>query len=274
MKKGDLLHMPKPLFRWTCGSCLQQGLDILVESINRTTESLGIDNFDWAICHNGLSGNEVEFLKEKIGNRPIHLMAQNWATCPVNDNCQTPRRKDGSFEWNGNRCGGTMWKVCPARLRPEAHELVVDNDIVVLNKFPQIDEWLSCPDKALILEEPIRFYGRYDHLFPENGPFLNSGFMGFPPDYDYGAAILENWKNNGEFMNLSQSDEQGLLTYTLNQIPSVRIHADQMVEVLHRDFETKLTGKEFGIHFTQANRIPNHHQWKRYRETIRNKLVT
>lgn len=259
--------MSKPLLRWTVGDCLQQGLDILAESVNRTTKTLGVDNFDWVICYNGLNRDALEFLQKAIQGKPIQLMCQSWATCPINDNCQTPRRRDGSFEWNGNRCGGTLWKVCPARVRMETHEIVMDNDIVLLKKFPQIDEFLSQNDKALILEEPIRFYGRYDCLFPANEACLNSGFMGFPPNYDFGGKLNENWRKYGSYTNLSQADEQGLLTYTLNQLPSIRIKNTQMIEVLHSDYATKLTGKEEAIHFTQANRIPNHRHWGRYKET-------
>jgi len=265
--------MSKPLFRWTVGNCLQQGLDILAESINRTTKTLGIDNWDWAVCYNGLNREELEFLQKAIGSKPVQLISQSWATCPVDDNCQSPRRGDGSFEWNGTRCGGTMWKVCPARMRMETHEIVMDNDIILLKKFPQIDEWLSRKDKALILEEPIRFYGRYDCLFGQDSTFLNSGFMGFPPDYDYGAEIYNTWVQYGKYMNLSQADEQGLLTFTLNKIPSIRIKKEQMVEVLHRDFRTQVTGFEQGIHFTQANRIPNHICWQKYQECMENKNI-
>jgi hypothetical protein len=265
--------MSKPLFRFTVGSCLQQGLDILAESINRTTRSLGFDNWDWAVCHNGLNSENLEFLQGIIGDRPIYVMSQSWAVCPVPDHCQTPRRRDGSFEWNGNKCGGTLWKVCPARMRMETHEIIMDNDVVLLKKFPQIDEWLAQTDKILGLEEPVRFYGRYDPLLPPDPPYLNSGFMGFPPGYDFGSAIFENWVRHGRYMNLTQADEQGLLTYTLSQQPNIRIRADQMIEVLHRDFRTKLTGREQGIHFTQANRIPNHHQWGKYQEVIGNNSV-
>jgi len=265
--------MSKPLFRFTVGSCCQQGLDILVESITRTTKSLGFDNWDWAVCHNGLNGENVEFLKKAIGDRPIHLIAQNWALCPVPDHCQTPRRRDGSFEWNGNKCGGTMWKVCPARMRMESHEIVMDNDVILLKKFPQIDEWLGQTEKALCLEEPIRFYGRYDCLLPTDPPFLNSGFMGFPPGYDFGSAIFENWVKHGRYMNLSQADEQGLLTYTLNQLPNIRVQSEQMVEVLHRDFTTKIIPSAYAYHFTQSNRIPNHHAWKKYQELIQKSVI-
>lgn len=260
--------MPKPLFRWTVGCCLQQGLDILAESINRTTKSLGIDNWDWLICYNGLTKENVEFLKKAIGTRPIGMFAQNWTDCPVDDNMQSPRRFDGSYEWDGRKCGGTMWKACPPRVRQEAHEIVMDNDIILLKKFPQIDEFLAQKDHALILEEPIRFYGRYDHLFPpgKDGPFLNSGFMGFPPGYDYAAAIRKVWEDNGRFTSISQADEQALLTYTLNGLPSVRVKKSQMYEFLAKDYAGKITGHEEGIHFTQGNRIPNHRGWLQYQK--------
>ena len=264
--------MSKPLFRWVVGCCLQQGLDILAESIQKTTKVLGIDNWDWVICHNGLNQENLDFIQKAIGDKPIQLFAQNWSTCPINDNCQSPRRRDGSFEYNGNRCGGTLWKVCPARLRMETHELVMDNDIILLEKFPQIDEWLAQTEKALILEEPIRFYGRYDHLFPEDasGPFLNSGFMGFPPGFDFGSNIFDEWVKNGRLMNLSQSDEQGLLTYSLNKLDSIRIKKEQMFEFLARNYSDKVTGKESALHFTQANRVPNHVGWKKYKELSNN----
>ena len=258
--------MAKPLFRFTVGPCLQQGLDILAESINRTTEVLGVDNFDWVVCYNGLSRENLDFITKSIKDKPVRLFAQNWADCPVNDHCQSPRRLDGSFEWNGNRCGGTLWKASPPRVRMETHEIVMDNDIILLNKLPEIDEFLSCNNKALILEEPIRFYGRYDMLFGPSEPFLNSGLMGFPPNYDFGKEVYVVWEKHGKYKNISQADEQGLLTYTLNQLPSVRIKKDKMLEILARDFRSKITKDEIGIHFTQANRIPNHRAWKQYQE--------
>jgi hypothetical protein len=260
--------MVKPLFRWTVGNCLQQGLDILAESVKRTMRALGAEEWDWAICYNGINREQLEFLQKMIGDRPVKLIAQSWATCPVDDDVQTPRRRDGSFEWNGTRCGGTMWKVCPARMRMESHEVVMDNDIVLLSKFSQFEEFLNSNDKVLLLEEPIRFYGRYDCLFGGSESFLNSGLMGFPPGYDFGVEIAKNWKKYGSYRQLTQADEQGLLTYTLNQQSSVKISKEQMLELLHRDFGAALTGREEGIHFTQSNRIPNHHAWKKYQEIL------
>ena len=92
--------------------------------------------------------------------------------------------------------------------------------------------------------------------------------MGFPPGYNFGAKIKEHWEKHGCYENLSQADEQGLLTYVLSQEPSIRIKETQMVEVLHRDYKTKITKDAYAYHFTQANRIPNHHPWKKYRELM------
>ena len=258
--------MAKPLWRWTVGNCLQQGLDILAESIQRTTKTIGIDVFDWAICYNGLNRENLDFLQKAIGDKPIQLLCQDWSQCPIDDHCQTPRRRDGSFNWNGNQCGGSLWKVCPPRLRMDSHEIIMDNDILLLKKFSQIDEFLQS-DKVLILQEPIRFYGRYDRMMPPN-VFLNSGFMGLPPGYDFGQAIRQAWEENGVLTSLSQADEQGLLMYTLSRSQSIRIRANQMIELLHGDFNTVVRGNEEGLHFTQANRIPNHRPWSRYLEIV------
>lgn len=258
--------MSKPLWRWTVGSCLKQGLEVLAESIKKTTSTIGIDKFDWLICHNGLSIESVDFLKNAIGDRPITLFEQHWSMCPVEDVCQTPHRPDGSLEWNGNKCGGTMWKVCPPRMRIESHEIVMDNDIVILKGLSAVDDFLKSSSHALVLEEPIRFYGRYDHMFGAGGPYLNSGLMGFPPGYDFAAAIQRVWEANGKLQKLSQADEQGLLTYTLSRLPSCRIKPTQMKELLARDFKERIVGDEEAIHFTQANRIPTHRAWQDYKK--------
>lgn len=265
--------MPKPLFRWSCGPCRKQGLSILAESIKKTTQTLGIDNFDWLICYNGLNQENIDFIKKSIGDLPVEMFAQNWADCPVDDVPSSPIREDGTYEWNGNKCGGTLWKVCPARIRMESHEIVMDNDIVLLKKFPQIDEFLSS-NKALILEEPIRFYGRYNYLFPSSQTtFLNSGLMGFPPYYDFAQEIRKVWEENGFYKNISQADEQGLLTYTLDKLPSIRIKKEQMHEILAKDYNAVITGEEEGIHFTQANRIPSHRGWHLYQLILNNIMV-
>jgi len=256
----------KPLFRFTCGPCLPQGIEVLCESINKTTTVLGLDRFDWVVCHNGLSTTDIETIKAAIGDLPIDLFEQSWEHLPIRNNLRSPKREDGSYEWNGNKCGGTLWKVCPARMRLNSHEIIMDNDIVLLKKFRQVDQFLRTTNMALILEEPIRFYGRYDKLFDRTKAYLNSGFMGLPPGYDFAAEIHRVWEETGRLENLSQADEQGLLTYTLSRIPSLRVKKEQMKEILARDVNYTITGEEEGLHFTQSNRIAVHISWKKYKD--------
>ena len=47
--------------------------------------------------------------------------------------------------------------------------------------------------------------------------------MGFPPGYNFGACLFDNWLRFGQYTFLSQADEQGLLMYTLNEQPNFRI---------------------------------------------------
>lgn len=262
----------KPLWRWTCGSCLQQGLDILAESIDRTIAALGEDRFDWMICYNGLNSDQLMFIKNAIGSRPIMLESQDWVDCAIPDQCNSPVRSDGSFEWNGNRCGGTLWKVAPARKRIETHEIVMDNDIVMLKTIPAIEEFLEATDKVMILEEPIRFYGVYDKYF-DGPPYLNSGLMGFPPGYDFAAALRQKWEDKIPQFNLSQADEQGLLMLTLKDHLNIRVDVKYMREVLGKDYNKKITGSEYSIHFTQSNRMPNHYCWLQYQEIINSAVL-
>lgn len=264
----------KPLFRWTVGSCLQQGLDILAESIDRTTAALGEDSFDWMICHNGLNSEQLKFIQNIIGDREIVLEPQQWSDCAIPDQCGTPLRPDGSFEWNGNKVGGTLWKVAPARKRIETHEIVMDNDIVMLKAIPMIEEFLES-SKVMILEEPIRFYGFYDKFHAVEPPYLNSGLMGFPPGYDYGVDLKETWlkctDGQSPKRNISQSDEQGLLMLALRNFPDqIRVPVEYVREVLGKDYNNKITGSEYAIHFTQSNRMPRHHCWLQYQAIVSN----
>lgn len=274
--------MSKPLFRWTVGNCIRQGLEILEESVFRALKMYGEDRFDWMICHNGLSQESRDYLEFIVQNRPIQLVEQTWDDCPIPDVCWSPIRSDGSIEVDGKKCGGTMWKVCPARMRLDVHEIIMDNDIVMLKPLPQIEEFLDS-DKTLILEEPIRFYGKkdasdgspsspYDAMFPL-GENLNSGLMGCPPGYNFADEILTLWDEAGRWKQHSQADEQGLLMATLRNHPNVRIKSNFVREILAKNpNKYRITGEEYALHFVQANRSNNHQLWMQYRDILHDSL--
>lgn len=256
--------MPRPLYRWTVGNTTQQGLDILEESVFRTMRALG-DGWDWMICHNGV---EPEKISRIVQGRPVELVSQTWSDCPVDDEAWSPIRPDGSIEVDGGRCGGTLWKVCPPRMRPDSHEIIADNDLIIMRKSPQIDLFLSSR-KTLILEEPIRFYGRYDHLIPFEDR-INSGLMGCPPGFDFGARIRDAWRSAGRHTRITQGDEQGLLMAVLRDHPNIRLPKDDIREFQCGDLPTMLEDPRIsGYHFVQANRTSMHRAWLKYRQIFR-----
>lgn len=266
--------MEKPLFRFTVGPCVRQGLEILEESLIRTIDVIGSKTFDWMICYNGLNKSEKDFLTSITKGTNIELYHQDWSDSPISDHMRFARLPNGQMQINGKEAGGTLWKVCPPRLRINAHEIIMDNDIVMMKKLPQIDEFLSSSERCLVLEEPIRFYGIYDKLFGEK-EFLNSGIMGLPPGYDFGRDIAKTWESQGKHMSHSHADEQGLLMFTLKKHgmtvkPNIRIPKTVVLELLAQD--NRLKGTEHAIHFTQANRSPNHQAWIKYLEITRNNV--
>lgn len=261
----------KPLFRWTVGNCTKQGMQILEESVFRAMKAFGEDRFDWMICYNGMTKENRDYLDYLVQKRPIELVEQKWEDCAIPDNHWTPIDDKGRVEVDGKKCGGTLWKVSPARMDISRHEIVMDNDIVLLRALPVIEKFLQEPNKTLILEEPFRFYGRYEFLMPRK-EYLNSGLMGFPPNYNFGACLLDNWKRHGSLKNLTQADEQGLLMYTLNRQPNYRITKYELREMLAKD-APEFTGEEYGLHFVQANRVNfGHRSWIHYCESIKNAM--
>ena len=267
----NLVRM-KPLWRWTVGNTTHQGIEILEESVFRAMKALGRDTFDWVITFNGLTAQNRSYIEGKIvQGRPIRLVEQTWSSCPIPDSSWSPIRVDGKVEVDGKKCGGTLWKVCPPRMRIETHEIVMDNDLVLLRKPPAIQEFLESEYHTLVLEEPIRFYGRYDHLFDQRDR-LNSGLMGYPPGFDFGTEIFKNWEKHGKFRYLTQADEQGLLMYTMFQRPNIRLTKYEIKELLAKQ-APEITGDESGLHFVQANRtVDGHRGWIRYQEMLINKI--
>jgi hypothetical protein len=217
------------------------------------------------ICHNGYDPYKQKRIRDIVQGKPIEIVHQTWDKCPVEDEQWSPYKADGSIEVNGSLCGGTLWKVCPGRMRIESHEIVMDNDIVILRNLPIIEEFLA-DNKTLILEEPIRYYGRYAKLIPLEDR-VNSGLMGYPPGYDFDHKIREVWEDNGRLTHISQEDEQGLLMAVLLEYPNLRVSKNEVCEVMAGD-PPRITGDEHGIHFVQSNRCTFHRSWLKYKQTF------
>lgn len=270
----------KPLFRWTVGPCIKQGFDILRESVSQALRVYG-DRFKFVICHNNLNDDQKEVLKS-IASLNVELYEQSWEHCSLPIDNQCLKKVDGNFPITTVNCNGSVWKYCPDRLRPHSHELIVDNDLIIVSPIKQIEDFLNSTNKSLLLQDRFRYYGRYDKMV-SHSKFLNTGMIGLPPDYNLKNTMLEFW-NRKKHNDITQADEQGLVASALAYDfgPSL-IVVNEILEVLARDpslnFCTSYSGNSRGdeigyinknvdecngFHFCQANKIDNHIGWSWY----------
>lgn len=123
---------------------------------------------------------------------------------------------------------GPAWKLYPPRLRLDAPELFLDNDLVLDGGLPILDAFLAGEDdRWLITEARERCYGAYDGLVAEDILF-NSGLIGVPAGVDFGQllrdGLLGPWA--GHF------DEQGLVASVVSRQNYQLVSRDD-VEVWH-----------------------------------------
>lgn len=236
-----------------------QGFDIFSESVIRTTENLG-DKFDYHVLYNGKDNGVYQYLFKILQRTPhkIKLHPQKESDLIVK--------------------GVSMWKAAPPRLDINTHEIICDNDLIITKPFPKIDQFLSS-NRTMILFDPIRYYGKFDHLHPRNERY-NSGFIGLPPGYDYGKIIREVLAREGKFSELGYDDEQGLLTYCLKPGNPIGVTLGEIVELAksgavrmcHKTID--YTGDEqYGYHFVESNRHDDHSEWRKYKQKLLNSVL-
>jgi hypothetical protein len=275
----------KPLYRWTIGDVSKKGLEVFEYAVRFTQRALK-NNFDYAVCSNAIDPNAILSIKKISNKYGLHLHESDWQEFPLppeiipienysKSPIGIPRGRQGSF-----------WKMCPARLRIESHEIIADNDLIVCNMTNHFEEFLNSK-KTLVLQEDARNLGKYGHLFGENETF-NSGLMGLPPGYDFADEIKKRWIETGSFCPLLSRDEQGLLTYTLKMHPHIVVNNKSLLNLFSEGLAKKFIYEEIkengthtlaiikvedfypinfysfqtGYHFLNINRFPSHKMWE------------
>lgn len=183
----------KPLMRWTMGgNASEAGWECLSESVRIVPKTY--PEFDYIICHNNLDQCQLRRIKE-FG---IELHEQK------------PEDIGVSFDFNEKTTRSVSnhaWKLCPLRLRPEAYEIWIDNDIILWERISEIDDFLSS-DKPIVSQTWSReLYGSFDFDVPE-GVAICAGFFGLPPYYPFREKVDEMTFLR---MPLNGYDEQGMI---------------------------------------------------------------
>jgi hypothetical protein len=238
----------KPLVRWIVGPVFPKGFRCLALSYKKLRGVYG-DSLDYLICHNQLNPSQREEV-EAIGcpsqdQFPYHFPVPPtyWPSDPGN--------MDGS-----RNC----WKLHPPRLRQEAHEIILDNDIVIADRLPTIDAFLTS-SRPMLAEGLQRNYGQFVGNVPE-GVVLNSGIIGLPPGFDFRGRLLNllppGWEWGGFF------DEQGLVVSSLVGDNPLVVGLDEVAICQPHERPTEAHGH----HFVGLNSNPEHFGWEQFR-TVR-----
>lgn len=186
----------KPLVRWTAGPPNSRFDDAILRRSILNFKSIYGDQFDYFLCLNGRGGRDFEHMG-------VEVILQN----PM-EGAPYPK--------------GCAWKLYPPRIRPEAHEIFIDHDVVVLGRMRLVDEFLSLPDAFMYSQSPpgARNYGRFERIVSE-GFDLNSGLFGIPPRFQFDLSQVGEWSD--------YFDDQGFVASVFcRQRRLIRLGLDQV----------------------------------------------
>ena len=166
------------------------------------------DNFNYYVCYN-CDEKKIITLKEKFSD--INFVKQTWQPpIPITQSENINKTSD----FFSPVINSSLWKISPARISLNTHEIILDNDLIFLKRPKTIDTFLKQSDKNLIVEDCIRYFGKYDYLIRQGNTGYNSGIIGLVPNYDLGSEIFKTWITKKEY-DFTYGSEQGLIMGTL-----------------------------------------------------------
>lgn len=215
----------KPIVRWTIGQVNDEGFSCLRHSVNRMRLLYGY-SFTYAICHNSL----LPLQKLKL---------------PDVDMLVDQKQHVHSLAYGpGSKCAAS-WKIYPARLDDSVHEIILDNDLVIYDRLPAIDEFLARDDLVLVTEAFKRSYsGVLEASIPSDFN-INCGFICIPPKFDYGAKLSSIMP--GEWSDYF--DDQTLIAAVLSRCEFVDVVKVEDIFVCAKEYKRG----NFGVHFVGLN---------------------
>lgn len=227
----------KPIVKWTIGNTTKDGYEALLLSIESFLSFYEIEVF---ICFNCSESQLPKALKKyTLINQKGYVKDR---PSPI----------------------GVAWKLYPPRLSIDNYEISVDNDLIINEPIPAINDFLSS-DKTLLLEDNARTYGRFEKHVPP-GFKINSGLYGMPPGFNLdsyfkfyvGAAWEKNAFNRHD--KNETFDEQGLIALALLNHKQYLIIDGKTITNCENHL---IQGK--GHHFIGLNRKKYHAPYRLYR---------
>lgn len=154
---------------------------------------------------------------------------------------------------------GMAWKLAPARVFADRHELALDNDCIIWALPDTVRRWLA-GDAASLLAEDVRCaFGQFgDELTQPR----NCGIVGLPPGFDYEAALTGVLDRRSNVLLSSELDEQGLQAVALQGCSNCLAIPTEDVSICSPFYPGTFNFGRCGAHFVGIN--THHIPWEYY----------
>lgn len=236
----------KPVVRWVIGNCHELGYEVFYKAV-LCLKSIYKNRFTYCICFNS----------KKINQNLKKVLAEV-------DLVFDQKKFYKEFNYNPLGIKGPHWKLYPARLFEDTHEIILDNDLVIYKELNEIEEFLLNSNLFITTEALKRSYNKkYDKLIKHNFN-INTGIVGLPPNYDYKKKIQKSLDNFGPGFWSKHFDEQTIVASIL-QNEHTKIIPFNTISTCCNLSGLKIGEK--GTHFLGANHGFDH-WWKEFRIKI------
>ena len=238
----------KPIIRWTIGNVSKLGIKCLHTSVNLMLNIYG-DKFDYYICHNSIDLNKIRKLERYARFIDQKKITDCLSIKPVENCC--------------------CWKFYPPRINIKVHEIFIDNDLIIHEEMPAIEEFLKSDDLFMVTEGHQSYYGKFQNKIKKDF-MICAGFFGLPPNFNFSKHLNENfnilkeWKSASymekvlktkiltldewDKRNLEWFDEQGLMAFILqNKKLKVVPMSEVQLGPIKGKYGTHLCGANLGL---------------------------
>lgn len=180
--------------RWTIGDVRPRGFAALRASIHGAWRLFG-EHARYRVYVNTIA---VDDARQRTGAVPLQV---EW--------CEPPHELPMwlAHALDAGMAEGVAWKLLPVRAFPDAHELALDNDVVLWDVPRAIRDWLAGDAEHVLAADVRACFGRFAPLCGERP--LNGGIRGLAPGFALGDALAQLLRDYPGTL-ISELDEQGL----------------------------------------------------------------
>lgn len=226
------------------GPSFKEGLKCLKLSVKLAKKIF--PECDFAICYNQINSETLQQLKT------------------LNVELFDSEKFTESFFIKPEYGQNVHWKLYPPRLKLNAHELFLDNDVILFKRPKEINDFFNS-NIAVMLEGIVyENHGQFNEITPR-GLKINSGIFGLPPNFDINKKASQLCRENGINKWEHRMDEQGMVATTIASSKQYEIISNVVVPIIEPDFEIDYltTSQCCGYHFVQLN-YKKHNAWKNF----------